>query len=124
MRCYRLLSRQNCLLRALFFALALFVGLRSSFSATNTVILDWTGLMLDANREDNTGPTLSSRNLAILHTANFDAVNSIEGGFQPYMVSLAPAPGASSEAAAVAAAHKVMEVLYPTFSADIENMYN
>jgi hypothetical protein len=33
------------------------------------VVLDWNALMLDAIRVDNTGPTLSSRNLAILHTA-------------------------------------------------------
>jgi hypothetical protein len=80
--------------------------------------------MLDAIRGDNTGPTLSSRNLAILHTAIFDSVNSIEKRFQPYMVFLTPGAGASSEAAAVGAAHKVMQVLYPTFSADIENLYN
>ena len=35
--------------------------------------------MLAAIRSDNSGPTLSSRNLAILHSAIYDAVNAIDG---------------------------------------------
>ena len=39
--------------------------------------------MLDAIRAETTGPTLSTRNLAILHIAIYDAVNAIDRGHQP-----------------------------------------
>ena len=64
------------------------------------VVLDWNALMLDAIRVDNTGPTLSSRNLAILHTAVYDAVNSVLRTHQPYRFLEDVEPGTSPEAAA------------------------
>ncbi|MDG2170463.1 MAG: hypothetical protein P8L44_21350 [Opitutales bacterium] len=36
------------------------------------VVLGWNALMIDAIRVDNTGPTVSTRNLAIMHTAIYD----------------------------------------------------
>ena len=47
------------------------------------VVLDWNALALDCIRNDNNGPTTSTRNLAILHTAIYDAVNSIARTHQP-----------------------------------------
>lgn len=68
------------------------------------VVLDWNALTLDAVRTENSGPTLSSRNLAILHTAIYDAVNSVLRTHQPSKVQLDPLPGSSAEATAVEAA--------------------
>src|SRR5436189_6179963 len=79
------------------------------------VILDWNALMIEAIRSDNSGPTLSSRNLAILHTAIYDAVNSIDRTHQPYKFLLDAPPGTSAEAAAVGAASEIMTVLYQPF---------
>jgi membrane-associated phospholipid phosphatase len=69
--------------------------------------------MIDAIRTDNSGPTLSSRNLAILHTAIYDAINSITRTHQPYQSQLAPPLHVSLEAAATAAACAITKALYP-----------
>lgn len=87
------------------------------------VILDWSELMLDAVRADNTGPTLSTRNLAILHTAIYDAVNSIERTHQPYRFLSDPPSEASKESSAVAAAYEVMRSLYPPLQARADDLY-
>ena len=68
------------------------------------VILEWNALMLDCIRVDNTAPTISSRNLAILHTGVYDAVNSILRTHQPFRFELEAPAHASAEAAAVGAA--------------------
>lgn len=85
-------------------------------------VFDWTDLMIDAIRVDNSGPTLSTRNLAILHIAIFDAVNSVSPAFQPYAFQVTPPTGASSEAAAVGAAHEITSYLYPGISARADQM--
>src|SRR5262245_36161247 len=43
-----------------------------------------------------------------VHLAIYDAVNSIDGGFRPYLTSLPAEAGANEDAAAVAAAHDVL----------------
>lgn len=59
------------------------------------------------------GPPLSPLNLAMVHGAIYDAVNSIEGGHEPYLSGLS-APSTASQAAAVAqAAHDVLLGLTP-----------
>lgn len=87
------------------------------------VVLDWNALMLDAIRTDNSGPTLSSRNLAILHVAIYDAVNSVLRTHQPYRFQLDAPPGAAAEATAVGAAHEVMVLLYPAFRARADELF-
>jgi hypothetical protein len=87
------------------------------------VVLDWNALMVDAIRSDNSGPTLSSRNLAILHTAIYDAVNSIERTHQPFKFLLDAPPGTSAEAAAVGAAYEIVTVLYQPFRAHADDLY-
>ena len=58
-------------------------------------------------------PAAGQRVVAIMHAAMFDAVNSIERRYRPYLVQLPADAGASKEAAAVAAAGAVLTVLYP-----------
>ena len=55
----------------------------------------------------------ATRTLAIVHTAMFDAMNSIAGRYTPYKFRVVPASGSSVEAAGVAAAHAVLEQLFP-----------
>ena len=86
----------------------LFPGLQATTLqalATN-VVVEWNALAIDAIRIDDTGPTLSTRNLAILHTSIYDAVNSIERKHQTYQFQIDPAGSASPEAAAVSAVTK------------------
>lgn len=86
-------------------------------------VLEWNALMMQAIRASNTAPTLSTRNLAILHLAIYDAVNVLLGGYQPYRQQ-PPAPAGASPLAAVAAAgREVMQVLYPSFAARTEELY-
>ena len=68
-------------------------------------VLDWNAILLQANADDHTfgspeqgGPTRTSRAMAIVHAAIFDAVNSIEPMAEPYLVQK-PGKGASIDAA-------------------------
>ena len=92
-------------------------------AAESNVVLDWNALMLDAIRLDDTGPTLGSRNLAILHAAIYDAVNSVERTHQPYRLELDAPLGTSAAAAAVAAGYEVMLALYPPLRARTDALY-
>lgn len=54
-------------------------------------------------------PTVASLHLAMVQGAVYDAVNMIEGGYQPYNAGLPTAPASASKSAAVAtAAHHVI----------------
>jgi hypothetical protein len=94
--------------------LSLLCAIAGPKSLQADVILDWNALVLDCIRTDNSSPTLSSRNLAILHTAIYDSVNSITRTHQPYRFQLAAPSNASPEAAVVGAAYEVIVNLYPS----------
>jgi hypothetical protein len=66
-------------------------------------------------------PPLGFRTMAILHSAMFDAMNSIEPRYKPYKVRLAATPDTSKEAAAAAAAAAVLSKLYPDAAADVQS---
>ena len=54
-------------------------------------------------------PPVGSLNMAMTQLAVYDAVNSIHGGFEPYLAGLPPAaPGSSLDAAVATAAHDVL----------------
>jgi hypothetical protein len=53
-------------------------------------------------------PLSAQRVMAMVHTAMFDAVNSIERRYRPYLAQLAAAPSTSKEAAAAAAAATIL----------------
>lgn len=93
-------------------------------SAQANSILDWNALMLDAIRADNSGPTLSTRNLAILDASIYDAVNSIARTHQPYLTLLDTPPDTSPEAAVIAAGREVMLALYPSFQSRTQSLYD
>src|SRR5262245_35137749 len=62
----------------------------------------------------NTAPVPSSRNMALVQVAMFDAVNAIDKSYEPYATNVR-APGSASKVAAVAqAAHDTLSVLYPS----------
>src|ERR1700737_2976747 len=66
-------------------------------------------------------PPLGFRTMAILHSAMFDAMNSIEPRYKPYKVRLAATPDTSKEAAAAAAAAAVLSKLFPDAAADVQS---
>jgi Vanadium chloroperoxidase N-terminal domain/PAP2 superfamily len=92
-------------------------------------ILFWNAVALEANRVSHTnfvdtgqneqiGPTSSSRALAIVHLAMYDAYAGVANdpaNLPPYMPAPAPpGAGASTGAAVAAAAHEVLSRLYPS----------
>ena len=88
------------------------------------VVLDWNVIALKTTAAAPFNPPLETRNLAIVHAAMFDAVNSITREFHPYAVTLRAPEWASPEAAAIAAAHAALVQLYPEQQSTLDAAYN
>ena len=86
-------------------------------------VIKWNGVMLNAVRTGNTAPPLASRNMAMVHAAIYDAVNSISKKYTPYLVEIDPPAGTSAEAATAAAAHRVLVSVYPAQAATFDEAY-
>jgi hypothetical protein len=86
-------------------------------------VLDWNVTALKTTAAAPFNPPVESRNLAIVHAAMFDSVNSIVGGYSPYAIELRAPDGASPAAAAAAAAHYVLVQLYPAQQAILDGAY-
>ena len=75
--------------------------------ACANVIADWDDkalvLVTPMTAVGATSPYMAQRMMAMAHAAMFDAVNSIERRYQPYLVQLPADPATSKEAAAAAA---------------------
>ena len=65
-------------------------------------------------------PGTGQRVVAIMQVAMFDAVNSIERRYQPYLAQLPAASGTSKEAAATAAAGAVLASLIPQVQGQVK----
>jgi hypothetical protein len=76
------------------------------------VILDWNALMQSAVAGQN--PFAQARSAAITQLAVFEAVNTITREYNPYLGTLEAPTGASADAAAVAAAYRVLKTFFPT----------
>ncbi|MDQ3506585.1 MAG: phosphatase PAP2 family protein [Actinomycetota bacterium] len=87
-------------------------------------ILYWNAVALEANRVshtngagEQTGPPLSSRALAIVHLAMYDAYAGASGNpanLPKYLPNLPAAANASADAAVAAAAHATLSALFPS----------
>ncbi len=85
--------------------------------STNAVILEWNQLL---TQQQGAGNLYSFRQYAILHIAMFDAANSVQQLYAPYVTEVNGSAGASEEAAAAQAARDVMVALYPAATADFD----
>lgn len=104
------------------------------------VVLQWNRVLQETLRTPGQHPStiFPVRSFAMMHAAMFDAVNSIEGTYTPYLIEVPRSRGeliqvpasrrASQEAAAAQAAHDVLVVLYPTrqavFDAELTDSLN
>jgi hypothetical protein len=72
----------------------------------------------------NLPPPVAVLNFAIMHAAVYDAVNAVEGGFEPYLGAPGVADdGDSVNAAAVEAAYRTLVAFVPSPSAQLSSDY-
>ena len=86
-------------------------------SRGENVILQWNRVLQETIRTPGAHPSATIfpvRSFAMMHAAIFDAVNSIDGSYTPYLTDVPGTKHASQEAAAAQAAHDVLAGLYPT----------
>src|SRR5262245_31227942 len=92
------------------------------------VVSDWNNAALTSIRSARTSPPQASRNLAMLHTAIYDAVNGIkaphETSHQPYRLHRNGPPMGDQEAAASAAARRILVQLWPADQARFDALHN
>ena len=93
-------------------ATGLEIGAKHSSAA---VVLDWNQIL--QNTLPPPGNPLTPRFYSMMHIAMFDAINAVEGDFEPYRVRLRSRGGGSPEAAAAQAAHDVLVALNPSAAA-------
>ena len=114
----------NCCARPL-----LLVGLLLCSFATHAfsqnVVSDWNMIAVQTiTLNAGKPPTTSSIYLAIMHLAVYDAVESIDKRFSTYASSPYAPPGASKEAAVIAAAHRTLVSMFPTQQVALDAAYS
>ncbi len=93
---------------------AVAVALVSAPAFAADAVLDWNAI---ATSVPLGNPFNQARVMAITQLAVFEAVNAIEGEYHPYLGTVTAPGGASSSAAAIAAAHRVLRFYAPPASA-------
>ena len=78
---------------------------------TPNVVIQWNQML--QTLFPGTGPGLQLRSLPMMHIAMFEAINSIEEAYTPYLGEVKSSRGASADAAAATAARDVLAALYP-----------
>ncbi len=81
-------------------------------------VLDWNTVM--QSTVAGLPPFPQARVAAIAQLAVFEAVNAIHKEYEPYLGTVTASPGASSEAAAIAAAHTVLKAYVPDSAATLD----
>jgi len=80
------------------------------------VVLQWNRVLQETLSTPGQQPAtiFITRPYAMMHAAMFDAVNSIDGSYTPYLADIPASRFASQEAAAAKAARDVLVALFPT----------
>jgi hypothetical protein len=68
-------------------------------------------------------PTVAMIHLAMVHGAVYDAVNSIDGGYEPYLVGIRARRWYSEDAAAATAAYRVLAAVRPDQQTTLAGLY-
>lgn len=77
------------------------------------LVLRWNEVALEAIKAERTPPPVAARNLAIVHVAMYDAMNTLNGKHQPFLIRATGPRAASVDAAMAIAAHRSLHALYP-----------
>lgn len=80
------------------------------------VVLQWNRVLMETVLTPGQQPAtiMPVRSYAIMHAAMFDAINSINGSYTPYLTDVPGSQNASLAAAGAQAARDVLVALYPT----------
>jgi hypothetical protein len=97
--------------------------LLTPFVSSADVVTEWNEKAVACTLEAKQLPFVATRTMAAVHTAMFDAVNSIEGHLTPYKIKATSPKGSSPEAAAVSAAYSVLLKLCSEQKADLDAAY-
>src|SRR6266700_1820252 len=107
------------------FALSIAITvLVAAYTSAQNVVSQWNAIAsttIVANGKEV--PAASGVWFAYVHLAVFDAVNAIDHRFQPYLFTTQAPAGASQDAAAVAAAHRVLVHYFPAQQASLDAQF-
>lgn len=81
------------------------------------VITDWNQQLLSSIQAENVAPPRASRMMAMVHLAQFDAVNAVSNQYHTYQGYLPCPTGTSKDAAAAQAARDVLVNFFPSRAA-------
>jgi hypothetical protein len=85
----------------------------SPMNARADVVLDWDSIAVTTLVDQGQNPFAQARFMSITQLAVFEAVNAITGDYEPYLGTLVAPAGASVDAAAIAAAYRVLKNYFP-----------
>ena len=85
----------------------------SPIAARADVVLDWNAIAVSTFIGQGQSPFSQARFMAITQLAVFEAVNAITGDYEPYLGTVVAPAGASTDAAAIAAAYAVLKHYFP-----------
>jgi len=109
-------------LSAVIFAIAVTLPASAPHASAHTpnVVIQWNQML--QTLFPGTGPGLQLRSLSMMHIAMFDAINSIEEAYTPYLGQVKSSRGGSADAAAATAARDVLAALYPAQMAAFDDL--
>jgi hypothetical protein len=91
--------------------------------ARGDTVTEWNQTSIDVLKTGNVLGNPWSRSMAMVHVAIADAVNTIQGRYTRYAMTIPPAPNASAEAAVAAAARTILIQVIPGQKDKVEEAY-
>ena len=85
-------------------------------------VLTWNEIAVNAAIANGQNPFVQARTNAVVSLAVFEAVNTITGDYEPYLGTFDASPGASIDAAAAAAAWKVLRTYFAGNAATVASV--
>jgi hypothetical protein len=106
-------------------AAAALIALSAATSARADTVTQWNANAVNALvTTAGQSPTVSTIHLAMVHGAVYDAVNSIDERYEPYLVEVRARDWYSKDAAAATAAYRVLLGIVPTQEAALTPLYD
>lgn len=97
--------------------------LRFVQAGANDLVPMWNEVLLRAVRYASVAPPVASRQMAVVHSAIFEAANGVDQRYRSYRVNAPPPRDASMEAAVSAAAYHSLRTLFPKSASTLDSHY-